>query len=224
MPTHTHSESEGTMSIATQAQKSTQAQVMSQTAQATSNPQVMSFSRFVSLVAGKSCNLVGIHPNGHLTQANAGLCAQARAEEFLSTLPQDTTEAQALEALGKVQILTIQRFMCLSAPVPQGWTQGEALPQKCKFGHKTQAQADKCVGTQASTQAKVASKIQVTLGGSLADILATQATQAQATPEASQGQPEATPEASQGKAQATQGKATQRPRLTSGSKGNTGRA
>jgi hypothetical protein len=191
------------MTIATQAQKSTQAAVMSQTAKPTTNPLVMAFHRFTSLVAGKPCTQAS-HPNGHITQANAALCAQARAEEFLSTLPQDTTEAQALEALGQVQILTIDRFMCLSGPVPQDWTQGQALPQKCKFGHKTQAQADKCVGAQATTQAKVASQIQVALGGSLASF---QATQAQATP---------TPQAS---TQATPTQATPKPKLTSGAQG-----
>jgi len=197
------------MSIATQAQKTTQANVMSATATPTPNPQVMSFSRFTSLVAGKPCTQA-THPNGHITQPNASICAQARAEEFLATLPSDTTEDQALEALGEVQILTVQRFMCLSAPVPQGWTQGEALPQKCKFGHKTQAQADRCVGTQATTPAKVASRITITLGGAL------EATQA--TPQATQAKPETTQATTPNSAKPAAA------RLTSGSEGKTSRA
>jgi hypothetical protein len=204
------------MSIATQAQKTTQASIMAQTATPTTNPLVMAFARFTSMVAGKPCTQAS-HPNGHITQANAGLCAQTRAEEFLSTLPSDTTEDQALAALGKVQILTVQRFMCLSTPTPEGWTQGQALPQKCKFGHKTQAQADKCVGTQASTQAKVASKIQVTFGGALT-------TQAQTT-QTTQATPEATQQTPEGTQASTQAKPTQaKPRLASGSQGATGKA
>ena len=196
-PTTTQSQ-EFVMSIATQAQKSTQANVMSATATPTTNPLVMAFSRFTSMIAAKPCTQAS-HPNGHITQANANICAQARAEEFLATLPSDTTEEQALAQLGQVQVFTVQRFMCLSAPVPQDWTQGQALPQKCRFGHKTQAQADKCVGTQATTQAKVAARIQVTLAGALP-------TTTQATPEPTQATTQ------------TQAK----PRLTSGTQGQVG--
>lgn len=188
-------------SIATQAQKSNQAAQMAATAKPTDNPLIMAFDRLVSMVKGIPCTQDG-HPNGHITTQAATYCAQTRAENFLASLPDTTTQEQALEALGQVQILTIDRYMCLSAPAPADWTPGQPLPQKCKFGHKTLVAAQSCVGTQASPKAKAASMVQVTMGGSLK---ATQATQAQT--------PEATPEATQAK-----------PRLTSGSKGNTGRA
>ena len=214
MASITHTTQEDIMSIATQAQKSTQAQIMAQTATPTPNPLVMAFSRFTSMVAGKPCTQVN-HPNGHITQANASLCAQARAEEFLATLPTTTTEDEAIKALGEVQIFTIDRFMCLSAPASEGWAQGEALPQKCKFGHKTQTQADKCVGTQATTQAKVASRITVTLAGALPTTQATTQAQAQEPTQATQ---EPTPPT-------TQEPTTQpKPKLHSGSQGNTKRA
>jgi hypothetical protein len=213
------------MSIATSAQKVTQANQMAASAKATDNPQVMSFSRFTSMVNAKACTQVS-HPNGHITQANASLCAQARAEEFLASLPSDTTEEAALALLGEVQIFTIDRYMCLSAPVPADWTQGQALPQKCKFGHKTQAQASKCVGTQATTQARAASKVTVALGGSLASHLATQATQ-EATQEATQATTQeatqATPEASKG-TQATPKATPKASKLHSGSQGQVARA
>jgi hypothetical protein len=191
------------MSIATQAQKSTQASVIQATQRPTSNPLVVAFDRHTSMVKGLPCTQDG-HPNGHITQANATQCAQARAETFLASLPDTTTQEEALEALGEVQVLTLDRFMCLTQ-VPEA---DQQLAQKCKFGHKTQAQAEACVGTQAQAKVKAASMVKVNVGGSL-----TQATQAK--PQATQSHPEA-----QGKAQATQEEA----KLHSGSQGSTGKA
>lgn len=150
------------MSIATQSQKITQANQIQATQRPTSNPLVVAFDRFTSMIKGQPCTTQG-HPNGHITQANATSCAQARAMDYLATLPEDTTQEDALASLGEVQIMTLDRFMCLTTQA----TEGTPLSLKCKFGHKTQAQAESCVGTQARASIKAATLVQVTLGGAL---------------------------------------------------------
>ena len=177
----------------TQAEISNQALIMASTSRPTSSSQVKAFDRYLSMVLTQVCD----HPNGHITQEAAVRCGQSRAEAELATLPTSVDLEARLSAVA-ITITTQDRFQCSKG---------------CKFGHKTQAQAQACsTGSPARTAQRVRASIPVSMAPrptqepTKATQEATRPTQATQAPKATQ---EATPKAG---------------KLTSGSQGNTGKA
>jgi hypothetical protein len=106
---------------------------------------VKAFNRHTSLVKGQTCQ--GIHPNGHITPEAAIKCAQNRASEALA----GASEFMAEMILEGVEVRTFPRFQCSKG---------------CKFGHKSQGQAEACNGQGKASKAPKA-QIKVTVAGPL---------------------------------------------------------
>jgi hypothetical protein len=187
------------MTANTPTQKSNQAAIMASTGIKVTD-QVTSFDRFLAVVAGQPCQ----HStrNGHITPEAATRCGLAMAEAELASLPAEIDLEAKLAAVA-VTLVTQPRFKCSKG---------------CPFGHKTQTQAEACSqGSQAKAARAVKASIPVTTSGSLAALLATQATPAKAEAEA-----EAIAKAAQAEAKAgIKGRAT---KLRSGSQGSTSKA
>jgi hypothetical protein len=135
----------------TQAEITTQAQVMALTGKPTANPRVKTFDRFTCQVQGTTCQ--DQHPNGHITPLAATKCGQARCLAILEA----TTQANRAKvgASLSITLLTLDRYMCLT---PEG-------KQGCKFGHKDMASALACVGAKSTSTRALKATFTVKVGG-----------------------------------------------------------
>ena len=176
--------------MASQAEISKQAHIMATMGTPIEGTQVISFPRFFSLVMGKPC-CDPTEKNGHITPDNAALHGQDVAVAILASLPADMPQEEKLAKV-QVQVTTKPRFKC---------TKG------CPFGHKLQAQAQRCSDGSQSSQAKsLKAAIQVDLSSltSLSQALeaASQTPEAKAEAAKAEAEAEAKAEAEAAKAKA----------------------